>query len=227
MNVKRNTAVIVQQGWFRDKIAKLCGITEERIIVAYPEFEAKDISAYDRAYNKAQFFFNAYPREFKNFEVICEAAGLLSETLRTDSKWDAYLTIDGSENAYSRRVVSKYKHIRNLHFTGLLSREQCEDYYKSSECLIFPSLLETWGLPISEFKIYGKKMILADLPYAHEAATGAKAVYFFNPTDAKELAKAMEAIIKEETVGIFHEVPELDIQEPFCKSWQSLFGRII
>ena len=32
--------------------------------------------------------------------------------------------------------------------------------------LIFPSLLETWGLPISEFEQTNKKMILANLPYA-------------------------------------------------------------
>ena len=226
INVKKNTAVIVQQDWFRTKISELCKISKEKIIVAYPEF-FKDISDYDGLYKTNQFFFNAFPREFKNFETICEAANILNNGGYEDFDWNVYLTIDGSENGYSKLIVEKYKDNSHIHFIGLISREKCEEFYKSSEVLIFPSRLETWGLPISEFKLYNKKMILADLPYAYEAASGASGVAFFDPNDAEKLADIMKSVIMKQDNGYFKEVSNSLLQEPFCTSLSSLFERLI
>lgn len=225
INVKKNTAVIVQQDWFRTKIAELCEIPPEKIIVAYPELP-KAFCDYDGSYNQGQFFFNAFPREFKNFEVVCEAANILNGGNLMRFNWNIYLTIDGSENDYSKQIVEKYKENSHIHFIGVVSKEKCEEYYKSSEALIFPSLLETWGLPISEFKLYNKKMILADLPYAHEAAGGADKVCFFNPSDAELLADIMESVIRKNDEG-FKAVPVRRIKEPCCVSWASLFECIM
>lgn len=227
INVKRNTAVIVQQDWFRTKISELCRIPADKIIVAYPQFEATGVLNYDGKCKKNQFFFNAFPREFKNFEVICEAVSILNVGTFSNSDWDVYLTIDGTENAYSKQVVEKYRSNSHIHFIGIISREQCEEFYRSSECLIFPSLLETWGLPISEFKLYKKKMILADLPYAHEAANGAEKVAFFDPTNARHLAQIVESVIMNKAESFFSKLPKLNVQEPFDMTWLSLFERII
>ncbi len=221
-NVKSNTAVIVQQNWFRDRIAELCCLPKEKIIVAYPEQNASDVLSYDGNYNKAQFFYNAFPRDFKNFEIICDACDIL-EKQRFDVDWNVYLTIDGTENNYSKQIVEKYKDNKHIHFIGLISRNKCEEYYRGSEALIFPSTLETWGLPISEFKMYGKKMILADLPYAHEASSDANLVSFFEPYNAQQLAEIMKNVICEKSESYFSYVPQLQIDSPFCSSWQDLF----
>lgn len=226
LNVKKTTACIVQQNWFREKISELCNISLEKIIVAKPEYEAKDVSIYDITFNKNQFFFNSYPRDFKNFDVICKACKILEER-NFQQDWNVYLTIDGSENEYSNRLVEKYSSNRHINFIGLVSRDKCEEYYQTSEVLIFPSLLETWGLPISEFKIYDKKMILADLPYAHESASGAKQVTFFNPDDANELADKMEAVILRKSENAFFPCEQLEIAEPYCTNWKELFEKII
>lgn len=227
LNVRRNTGIIVQQGWFRDKIADLCKVDKERIIVAYPEFKKPEHFSYDGKYTAGQFFYNSFPRDFKNFETICKACETLAADADLCPGWKVCLTIDGTENEYSRAIVDKYRGNPHIHFCGLLSREQCEDYYKSSECLIFPSLLETWGLPISEFKVYGKKMILADLPYAHEAASGADAASFFEPTDYRPLAKVMKSVIERRCEDYFSAVPRENPCPPFCDDWKKLFGKIM
>lgn len=226
-NVKNNSALIVQQEWFRNEISKLCKIKKEKIIVAYPEATKLDVDdCLSVGYKKSQFFFNSFPREFKNFEVICKAANILNERDCITEDWNVFLTIDGSENLYSRKIVEKYKENTHIHFIGLITREECEKYYRESECLIFPSVLETWGLPISEFKLYKKKMILADLPYAFEAANGAESVCFFNPYDDCLLADIMESVIKGKE-GRFEKLKIIEKQVPFCETWKSLFDRII
>lgn len=226
LNVKRNTSIIVQQDWFRSKISDMFKINKDKIIVAYPEFTVPESPFYDGLYNKHTFFFNSFPREFKNFEVICQAADILNGYKDLGDDWNVYLTIDGTENVYSRFVVDKYRNNPHIHFIGLVSREKCEEYYKTTEVLIFPSRLETWGLPISEYKVYGKKMILADLPYAHETANGAKEVKFFDPTNAEQLAEIMNNVITG-CASFFSSVPKNVIMDPFCTSWAELFRIII
>ena len=227
INVKKNNEIIVQQEWFREKISELCKVKKEKIIVAYPEFKVKESFFYDGKFNRGEFFYNAFPRDFKNFEIICRASELLISDPELNSDWNVYLTIDGSENEYSHKLVQTYKNNTHIHFIGLISRNKCEEYYRTSECLIFPSLLETWGLPISEYKIYQKKMIIADLPYAHETASGSKETAFFNPYNEKQLAMLMKEIINNKSSEAFNPIAIKKIAFPFCENWESLLHRII
>ena len=222
-NVKRNSAVIVQQDWFRNAIASLCKIPSENIIVAYPEFEAPSVRS---GFEKRRFFFPSFPREFKNFDVICEAADLLKNDASFSVGCDIYLTIDGSENAYAKRLYDKFCGNHFLHFIGLQDKQGMQEQYDKCECFIFPSKLETWGLPISEFKNSGKKMILADLPYAHETANSAQSVAFFAPSDAGKLADLIKSVCNDDAFE-FHEVKPQKIDEPFCKNWKQLIELII
>ncbi len=223
INVHRNTAVIVQQDWFREKISQLCKLPLDRIIVSYPEFDCLPVKP---DYEKRRFFFPSYPREFKNFEVICEAAELLKkdETFKQDC--EIYLTIGGTENPYADSIYRKYKDNQYLHFAGLLGKEEMKMNYDKCECLIFPSTLETWGLPISEFKPSGKKMILADLPYAHETANNSVKTAFFEPYDAEQLSGLIKDVCYDVSEK-FEPVKIKEINQPFSRNWQELLEYIL
>ncbi|MCR5188786.1 MAG: glycosyltransferase [Treponema sp.] len=223
INVHRNTAVIVQQNWFREKIAQLCKLPLEKIIVSYPEFDCIPVKS---DFEKGRFFFPSFPREFKNFEIICEAAELLKEDETFMQNCEIYLTIDGSENSYAYNIYKKYRDNQYLHFVGLLGKEEMQINYDKCECLIFPSTLETWGLPISEFKPSGKKMILADLPYAYETANNAEKAVFFKPYNANQLAILIKNVCYDVTDN-FKPVKIKEINKPFCRNWQDLLEYIL
>jgi glycosyltransferase involved in cell wall biosynthesis len=59
------------------------------------------------------------------------------------------------------------------------------------DALIFPSRLETWGLPISEAKAMQKPLWVADVPYAHETVGTYENVVFFNPNNPQQLADTL------------------------------------
>ena len=61
--------------------------------------------------------------------------------------------------------------------------------YAKADCLLFPSKLETWGIPISEFQQTGKPMLVIDLPYAHETVGSYHAVSFFPPGDPQVFSR--------------------------------------
>lgn len=222
INARKNTAIIVQQDWLRNEISKLCKVGKEKIIVAYPEIKERKISS---DYEKGLFFFPSVPRPFKNFEVILKADEILEKT-KINQNWKIVLTLNGTENSYSKELYKKYSNLKNIDFTGLLPQEKVFEYYNKAECLIFPSRLETWGLPISEFKPSEKKMILADLPYAHETANSAKKAAWFNPNNAEELAEIIKSVILENADAFFTSLPKQKIKDLFCRNWRELFVKM-
>ncbi|MGT8960026.1 glycosyltransferase [Escherichia coli] len=89
------------------------------------------------------------PRIFKNFEVIIRAAQILQ-----DKNIHFYLTFDGTENKYAKRIYKLASELKNVHFLGYLNATEMVNFYQDSDIICFPSKLETWGLPLSEAKTY-------------------------------------------------------------------------
>jgi glycosyltransferase involved in cell wall biosynthesis len=194
------------------------------IVVSYPE--ARQISTLDIQVESrpiTTFLYPAFPRVFKNFEVVAEAAKLLYAQGRSD--FEVIFTIYGEENKYARNIVTKYKNIPVISFIGLKTRDEIYKLYQQINGLIFSSKLETWGLPISEFKAFGKPMLIADLPYAHETLGDYDKVVFFDPNAPQQLAKFMKAVMDGNL--IYDGNRRVDVQEPFAKNWEQLFNILL
>ena len=225
INSSKNDFIIVQQDWLRESFSKILRIPKSKIIVAYPKEKIKtSIRGKINSKKKFQFFYPSFPRSFKNFEIICEAASMLEK--KGLNNFSILLTINGSENKYANYLISKYKKLSSVSFVGILSRKEVEYNYMSTDCLIFPSFLETWGLPISEFSNYDKPILAADLPYAYEAASGSRFVDFFNPNCSKELARKMELLISGD-FSFLNECNQKKIEDPFFQSWEKLLGFLL
>ena len=189
INIAQNDWVIVQQDWLRREFRARYPV--RNIIVAHPSVPAVEgiPSGAGPAHGSRTFFFPAYPRFFKNIEVIGDAARILMKQGRTD--FEVRITLDGTENHYARKLAQQYGDVPALRFIGLQSRHRIYELYRETDCLVFPSRLETWGLPLSEFKQFGKPILAADLPYAHETVGQYGQVRFFDPVDAQALASRM------------------------------------
>lgn len=223
--VHHNRYLIVQQQWFRHRISQITRFPEERIIVAPPHFESLVIPQNNDHQEVPIFFFPSSPDCHKNFESLCEAAAFLENSIGP-GRFKVILTITGNENKYSKWLHSRFSQVSSIIFTGYLSKEELVQYYSKAACLVFPSRAETWGLPISEFKQTGKPMILAELPYSHESASGARSVAFFNPLDSSSLASLMLEII-EGKLHSFVRVPTVQYSHPYSPTWDALFNVLL
>lgn len=228
INIKKNNFVVVQQDWIRKRFKKIFKI--KNVVVAHPNVVIDDSNnnCKNTKIVKNSFLYPSFPRIFKNFEVICKAVEILEN--KNIENFKVYLTIDGNENIYSKEIVEKYGRLKCIEFIGLQTRENLMKYYSKIETVIFPSKLETWGLPISEAKAFGKNIILADLEYAHETLGTYEKVMFFGPDAAEKLAEKMEMLINDdenmkniEFDGNF----EKNIEKPFCKNWKELFDILL
>lgn len=218
INTTKNDFIVVQQDWIRKEFKKKLNTVSE-IIVANPEVSLPDIKAPDSAYDdRKRFFFPTFPRVFKNIECVCEAATLLN---KKNYDFELCITISGQENPYSKKIVSRYGAVKNIKFIGPLKRNQVLDILAKSEALVFPSKLESWGLPLSEAKIFDRIILVSDLPYAHETVGEYTKVSFFNPENALQLAGLMENVLKRNIQ--FDGNSEVEIDSPFARNWNEIF----
>lgn len=225
INIKKNDYIVVQQNWFRKKIKESYAV--DNVIVSHPTVALKQVKEQKTKTKKKQgntkFIYPAYPRFFKNMEVIGDACRIL-ETGKT-GKFEVDLTINGSENRYARSIFKRYGSQKQLKFLGIVSRREVFALYEEADCMIFPSRLETWGLPLTEFKHYDKPILAADYDYAREAVGDYKKVKYFNPNDSRELSMLMSDVIEDDLS--LDGQRAIAIEEPFSSNWKELFDMLL
>jgi glycosyltransferase involved in cell wall biosynthesis len=228
INIKKNEKIIVQQHWIKDEFKKMFSLDESKIIVAplqVPKIPQLYIHQNQKDNNEVKtFFFPTFPRPFKNIELIGEATKLLNNDGINNFK--VMITIDGSENKYSRSIINKYIKLKNINFIGLLSREEVYEHYARTDYLIFPSKLETWGIPITEFKQFDKPILAANLPYARETIGLYEKAILFDPYSPISLANEMKKILSNESTKFIKTKESLNTGH-IAHNWDELFSILL
>jgi glycosyltransferase involved in cell wall biosynthesis len=154
-------------------------------------------------------------------EVIAEALQLL--TPEENSQLEIHLTFDPKDSGYASYIAKKYP-LNNLKFLGKLTREMVFAQYQISDGLLFPSKLETWGLPISEAKAMQKPIWAADLPYAKETVGDYQEVVFFDPENPIALAELFRKWLNNSPIYSGNKAPERNF--PVLENWNAIFDYI-
>lgn len=222
--ISRNTWVIVQQNWLRQAFQQLFGNIP--VVVAYPaggksnSLEDRDFS---RTGTKHIFIYPTLPRVFKNIETVMEAARRLA--LKTGVPFELQVTIAGNENKYAQWLHARYADVSVIKFIGRQSREQMAWRYQQADTVVFPSKLETWGLPISEAKSWEKPLLVAEVPYAHESVGNYDKAQFVPVQDVDAWVGAMAARVADRWVPDKFVYSEPD--QPFVSDWPALWNFLI
>lgn len=196
INLKKNDFIVVQQKWMKEYFFNMFNFEKSKIIVNRIQNDKPfiDTPQSNNTFNIYTFIYPTKPETYKNIEIILEACSFLIK--RSITTFKVILTISKNDNRYTKYLFSKYKFLEVIDWTGYLTKIELNKLYNKSNCLIFSSKLETWGLPITEFKGYNKPLLLANLPYAHETAGDYEFCKFFDPDKPRELSFLMEVLIK-------------------------------
>lgn len=196
--LSRNHTVVVQQAWLRQAFRRL--YAHPNVVVAYPTHPDDGSPAPEQIHAAISFnesrplvmLYPALPRVFKNIEVLCEAMKRLPPA--ASGAVELRLTLSGTENPYARDLHKRFSSVCGVRFIGRQTRQQMAEAYRACDVVVFPSRLETWGLPITEAKALNKPLLVADVPYAHETAGECSAVSFLPATDVQAWANVFEQI---------------------------------
>lgn len=232
INLHRNDFVIVQQDWFRKAFQNMFGLAPNKILVFPPRGGDEDVNPNDNdnedgngnENGNVKFLYPAYPDVHKNMECACEAARLLEQEVG-HGHFEVLLTTEGCDRRYAQWLRRKWGHVSSIRFMPFMSKDELFRLYAQTDCLIFPSYVETWGLPISEFAAFGRPMLLADLPYAHETAAGSRRTAFFNPDKPEDLKILMQEVM-EGNYQRFDTIPTHQPEAPIVNSWREVVTKI-
>lgn len=182
-SAKKAIMVIVQTEWMKKALVERTLIDAEKVVVAPPSLHVDINEEYcDCDGSRHTFFYPAAYATYKNHLCVVKAVRILNEKGIKD--FTVLFTIDKIETEWSE-VPNQVKFIGNQEYGEILN------YYKEST-LVFPSKLETFGLPLLEAKQTGSRIIASDKPFSHEILDGYNNVCFFNVNDPEQLAKLME-----------------------------------
>ena len=154
--VNSNDLIVVQQKWFAEQLNKKY-LRKNNFIVCHPRtvFSNIDLTntvCYEEV--KGVFFYPSLVRSFKSHELLLNIAELNPELL-------FLITSSGASGTHlERRLFEKYGHLENVRWLGYLTHDEIKKVYKTSEFVIFPSEIETWGLPLTEARVFDKKIII-------------------------------------------------------------------
>lgn len=182
----KNADYIVQLPYIKQLfLKKFKNIKSDRVHVIRPNLPKIDINSIERISideTKKVFIYPAIPVRYKNHKVIINAIEMLrGEKSFAIDNLEIIFTVPNdsiiANEVKNRKLDSIIKCIGSIPYEELLT------YYKRCDGLLFPSEIETFGLPLIEAAMFGKPIIAADLPYAREVLENYVGVLWANPND--------------------------------------------
>ena len=177
-SAKKADKVIVQTEWMKDAILRRTKISEQNVIVAMPKVSAfsPDVGKFD----KKRFFYPTTNEIYKNIDCIIGACNILNE--------------EGINDFTVRLTLPKGKIIHpNIECVGLLEKAEIENEYQSGT-LLFPSYIETVGLPLLEAVSCNTVIIASDTLFSKECLKDYDNYELFNPFNCYDLAEKMKRV---------------------------------
>lgn len=195
-SIRKADIVIVQTKWIKDAAIKKTHVNAEKFLLKKPDLNIEVKKVYEQqSVSKKIFFYPATCFEYKNHMAIVDAILKMSKLDR--NKIEVVFTFNGSENKLAQNI---YKictdEMLPIKFVGNLNISEVYDLYSKS-ILIFPSYIETLGLPILEAKAHECPIIVSDCAFSKELLVDYDKVIYFDPFDSDKLEKIIKIFIDE------------------------------
>lgn len=195
-SIRRAEKVMVQTNWMKEAIVRQCKIPSGRVEVKFPPVEMLETPSYRLNQDKPIFFYPANGSAYKNHRTLLKACELLKK--RGYQNYELILTVTGEENKGMRALQKEAREKKlPITFQGPMPRRELFNLYAVS-VLVFPSYIETIGLPLLEARSTGAWILAADCLYARDIVGDYDHACFFPAFDAEDLSKKMQKFCKKE-----------------------------
>lgn len=187
-SLKKAKRIYVQAEWIRQELIKRWHLKADIIFVKRPVLDNYfETTAIERIEETRFLFYPANGVVYKNHITLLKA---FYDACKKELGFSEYsLVLTGNYENLSAECISFIKEKKlPVQFVGRLNKEQIREWYRKS-VLVFPSVIETVGLPLIEAKASGCYILAADCMYAHETIGEYDKVDYFSPFAINELSE--------------------------------------
>ena len=131
----------------------------------------------------------------KNYETLIQAFAIASRAL--DGNVDLVIAGERGPKKYFERLLHHTQAMdisSRVHFLGGVSPGEMPAVYAGARALVYPSLVESFGLPPLEAMAYGLPVAASGIDPIREVCEDA--ALYFNPDDHREMAKAIVQVVE-------------------------------
>ncbi|MCS6835707.1 MAG: glycosyltransferase family 4 protein [Anaerolineae bacterium] len=185
--------------WIRDDLLAHYALPSDKVrvvpmasvLVGYPQPSETQIQALRARLPQRFLYYPAQTWPHKNHLGLLEALALL----RDNYQLRVPVVFSGGQNAYAKIIRRTIKRLRlngQVISLGYVSQTEVQALYQLAEALVFPSLFEGWGLPITEAMSAGLPILCART--THLPRLVANAGLLFDPYDPHAIAQAIRQL---------------------------------
>jgi len=198
-SLSKNVQVFVQIPFMREGWERVMGVKRENIHVIFPDTVAinkDEISTFAYDADTYNFVYPATIDRYKNHKTLIAALGKIKR--ENDALAKAiriHLTIFEDENP--KLFVRLTQQMRecdvadNFVVHGRKPFDELLSMYKGATGLLYPSKMESLGLPLVEAASVGVPIVASDLDYAHDVVGAYEGAEFVPMEDAEKWAHAI------------------------------------
>ena len=205
-SAKRANGIIVQTEWMKKEVGKYTDLEKIKVIPPTIEVDEQLVHQETRISGK-EFFFPAAYIIYKNHRAIAEAVRILNNEGYTD--FEVLFTVEDTMHLDWSPCIK---------CVGSQSRDIIMDWYKS-KIMIFPSYIETFGMPLAECRRLNGVVLAASTAFAHEILKDYENAFYFPPFEPTELASMMKKAIEGKMV--------IKQTEPMCACSENTWGQVV
>ncbi|MGC9067033.1 MAG: glycosyltransferase, partial [Minisyncoccia bacterium] len=225
LNLKNIDYLIVQTEWMKKAVAQILGINSNKIIVITPNLPQIDINSISKINfndNKFHIFYPAAPYFYKNHELIIKALKYIKDNYSDIfNNLIVHFTFS-KESKGSKKLINLIEKLKVrdvIKLEGELNYQKVLEFYQSVDLVVFPSYIETFGLPLIEAANFGIPLLASDLDFNREIISNYEGAQFLDYRNEKLWA--------EKIIECYHQKFRFKPFQPhFNTSWQDLFKLI-
>ena len=188
-----NTDYIIVQSDSMSSVLLKKGISKDKIKIIACKSKDDDVKSLNiQNYHKPNnvFLYVSSDEPHKNHKTLIESWCLLSKEGIFPK---LILTIGKTSDLYELIMSSIIEFKLDIDIKPNLQRNELLDLYKHSTALIYPSLFESYGLPLVEASQYKIPVLASELDYVRDILDP---VETFDPKSAKSIARSLKRFLK-------------------------------
>lgn len=197
-SIGKQTHVVVQTPYVQQCFARFFHFDEKRIHALFPDVKAIDrtqVEAYPYETGVSHFIYPAFGWSFKNHRLLLEALQQLQQrNPEAVAGIRLHLTVTEQEAPDLAAQVHALGLAGMVLLEGGVAYEKLLQKYAACKGLLFPSKMETIGLPLVEAASLGLPVLAPDLGYARDVLDGYDGAQFLPLGDPARWADAIASL---------------------------------
>ena len=179
----RNTCThyVVQIPFIKKRLVEKFNIPTDMVFTMFPDVEKiniESVASFDWGDDNIHFL---YPANGSGYKMHITLINALKEINNQNIK--LHLSFPKGRYPLIDKKIKESGLDDSIIREGEISHQQLLSMYKASAGLLFPSTIETIGLPLLEAAAFGCPIIAADVDYAHQVLKGYEGSVYLDPHD--------------------------------------------